>query len=1092
MRLDLLAPLLVTGAAAALVGLERRFPYRSGQKFFRPGFVTDLLLYTLAQSWALGVVIAYLCARLDALTGLSRLHLVSRWPWGLQLLFFFVEHDLYIYLFHRWQHHNRFLWRIHEAHHSVKDVDWLAGARSHALEILVNQTVEFAPMVLLGASPLVPLLKGVIDAVWGMWIHSNVEVHTGWLQKILNGPEMHRWHHAVEIKKGGVNFATKLALWDWLFGTAALPRRKPRGYGLADPGYPAGWLGQHLHAFRPFPPAGGRRGRRGGPARRGGASIFRAVATHQARRPLAWLLPVLALSGLGGFLASRLELETEFERLLPAAEPSVVELGRLRARLAQGSIISIVLEGGAREELRRASRGVAEALERVRPPWLVDARSGIHTLREFLRPRLGLFASEEKLRALADELRELKGRAELRAAGLDLGLEDEPLAFPGADALRARLLPAEPALREAEERYPDGFFEARDGSAAVVLVRTSLPPGRLEAARAAYDEVRRVAAAALEGTPTVRAAYAGDLVTGLSEFGAVKKDLATVGGVGVALVLLVVFLFFVHLRVVAALGCAIAAGLAFTFGLTELVIGHLNLASAFLVSIVAGNGINAGIIYAARYLEARGGGAEVARATHTATAGTWLPTFGAALAAAAAYGSLGLTSFLGLKHFAFIGGAGMLLCWVATYATVPPLLVLAERIRPAEGRTRRGFRAGHLLAAVVQRRPATIAIAGALLSAASAALAVQYLRHDRLEYDARRMQNDLGEASALYRASARAREILGARLESSMVVLADRLDQVVPLERALEARRDRAPAGARPFEAVHALQDLVAPDQARKLPLLKDIARALREARRAGLLSDADWAEVAPLLPPPDLGPYGLADLPEEVARPYSEVDGTRGRVLYLEPTAGEDDSDLHYLLRFTDAFRETALPGGEVVRGSGRAVIFADILQAVLRDLPLVLSASFGLTVVAVVLTFRRGGWVAAVLGALLAGVALVLALLELLGVRLNFINFVALPVTFGIGVDYALNVTQRCALGEEVLTALRHTGSAVVLCSLTTMLSYLALLGSINQAIRSLGLVAVLGEACCLFSAVVLLPAALLWRERRAARAGAAVVAT
>jgi predicted RND superfamily exporter protein len=52
--------------------------------------------------------------------------------------------------------------------------------------------------------------------------------------------------------------------------------------------------------------------------------------------------------------------------------------------------------------------------------------------------------------------------------------------------------------------------------------------------------------------------------------------------------------------------------------------------------------------------------------------------------------------------------------------------------------------------------------------------------------------------------------------------------------------------------------------------------------------------------------------------------------------------------------------------------------------------------------------------------------------------------------------------------------------LCSLTTTLGYLALLRSINQAIRGLGMLAVMGEVACLFAAVLVLPAALVWLER------------
>jgi predicted RND superfamily exporter protein len=46
--------------------------------------------------------------------------------------------------------------------------------------------------------------------------------------------------------------------------------------------------------------------------------------------------------------------------------------------------------------------------------------------------------------------------------------------------------------------------------------------------------------------------------------------------------------------------------------------------------------------------------------------------------------------------------------------------------------------------------------------------------------------------------------------------------------------------------------------------------------------------------------------------------------------------------------------------------------------------------------------------------------------------------------------------------------------------MLGYLALLGSHNRAIRSLGTIAVMGEVSCLLAAVTVLPALWLIIER------------
>jgi sterol desaturase/sphingolipid hydroxylase (fatty acid hydroxylase superfamily) len=255
MKLALISPVVIVCSALLLIVLERRFPYEPKQRLFRDGFFTDLLAYGLLQSYLLGLGISGLITYLDRQSGWSHFRLMSDWPICEQFATFFVTHDFYIYWFHRLQHRSALLWRIHEAHHSVDDVDWLSGTRSHALEICINQTIEFAPIVLLGAAPQVAILKATLDAVWGMYIHSNLDVRAGALQYLLNGPEMHRWHHARDLAPPGKNFSTKLAIWDHLFGSAYRPTHKPTRYGLDEPGYPKlgafAYIAQHVHSFLP-------------------------------------------------------------------------------------------------------------------------------------------------------------------------------------------------------------------------------------------------------------------------------------------------------------------------------------------------------------------------------------------------------------------------------------------------------------------------------------------------------------------------------------------------------------------------------------------------------------------------------------------------------------------------------------------------------------------------------------------------------------------------------------------------------------------------------------------------------------------------
>jgi sterol desaturase/sphingolipid hydroxylase (fatty acid hydroxylase superfamily) len=240
--------LVIVAWAGFMIALERRFPF-DRQPLVRREFWTDLLWFSTSFSMLMGwVVYVAIIPAIDHLTGWGELHGIRAWPVWAQLGVSLVSHDLFIYSFHRLMHANRYLWRIHEAHHSVLDVDWIGGSRGHVIENLITGTAELAPIILF-MSPEVALIKPAIDACWGMWIHSNVDLSLGRLDYVINGPRMHRWHHAREVRD--VNFATKFAFWDWLFRTAyaAPPGVRPKSYGLDEP-FPGNIIAQQLFAFR--------------------------------------------------------------------------------------------------------------------------------------------------------------------------------------------------------------------------------------------------------------------------------------------------------------------------------------------------------------------------------------------------------------------------------------------------------------------------------------------------------------------------------------------------------------------------------------------------------------------------------------------------------------------------------------------------------------------------------------------------------------------------------------------------------------------------------------------------------------------------
>jgi len=242
---------------AFMIAWERIAPYRKGLPFFREGFWVDLVWYTLIQSYFLKILIFdYIIGPIQVHYNWTGANFMTHWSIWAQVAFFVVTHDLYIYLFHRFQHSSKFFWRTHEAHHSGKQVDFMAGARSHAVEIIINQTIEFAPIILLlGPYSIVIPIKAMLDATLGMFIHANINVKLGKLKYLINSPELHLWHHANYQEVFHANFSTKFAIWDYLFGTVYFPKHKPgdkrENWGLYYE-YPKDYFAQHIFSVKRF------------------------------------------------------------------------------------------------------------------------------------------------------------------------------------------------------------------------------------------------------------------------------------------------------------------------------------------------------------------------------------------------------------------------------------------------------------------------------------------------------------------------------------------------------------------------------------------------------------------------------------------------------------------------------------------------------------------------------------------------------------------------------------------------------------------------------------------------------------------------
>ena len=798
-----------------------------------------------------------------------------------------------------------------------------------------------------------------------------------------------------------------------------------------------------------------------------GPKLARRYASWIEHRRWAIIASSLVFAAVAAFGASRLRILADFSYLLPQDVRSVTDLRAIgkRARVLGTAMVAVQSSDPAIRE--RAAVMLRDKIAGL--PLVSSVTFDDHARREYGWQNRWLFADLSDLQRARAAIEAKIRQAKLEANPLFVGLDDEPAGHPprdAADELRDRLRKAE---ADAAQR---GELVSSDGKLQMMIVRTAFSSGDVDRDKQLLAGIDTIIDQTRIAVPGADMGVAGDIVVSIAEHDSILNGMLLSVGVTLLLVMAALIWYFRSALAVGALSWSLAVGTLATFAFTDLVIGHLNLATAFLSSIVIGNGINVGILVTARYFEELRAGRDGAEALAGALANTIAGTLAAALTAAVAYASLMITVFRGFRHFGVIGGVGILLCWCAAYLVLPAALSIARRfgLRP-----RSAPAIGTWLARLLPGNLVATAIATIALIAGAGVITARYLADDPFENNFRNLRSR-GAAIAEEQRWMHAIDVaFGQGIDAGFVIAVPHRLDVMPLKARLRAADADAAPRDKLFARLDSLDDMLPSQQVDKLVVLDQI-RELLSSKEIEALPDADRAELARLRPPDDLHVLGDNDVPDALAWPFIEADGSRGKVILAMAGPGYEVWDAHDTVRFADRVRALHLPGD--VHLGGASFVFADVLDAVLTDGPRATIASLlgAILVVLLVVGRNRHGLVTIACG--LGGTMLMLGCAALLGLKINFLDFVALPITIGIGIEYAVNIAtrERQEGPGSGRAALATTGGAVAICSYTTIVGYGSLLLSQNLGIRSFGLAAMIGELTCLGVALFLAPA-LLW---------------
>jgi hopanoid biosynthesis associated RND transporter like protein HpnN len=552
-------------------------------------------------------------------------------------------------------------------------------------------------------------------------------------------------------------------------------------------------------------------------------------------------------------------------------------------------------------------------------------------------------------------------------------------------------------------------------------------------------------------------------------------------------------------------------GMALAFGYATLAVGHLNILSVTFTVTLIGIGIDYGIYYVALYLQRRGEKQDCQTALlETARIGGPAITTGA-ITTAIAFFAAGLTSFKGVAELGIIAGGGILLCAIAQLVLLPALIGLIDRSglgvkMPKPLGVHRWIAPLHN----VPKLTLGVGLCGTLFLATGLGhlwydnnlLNMQAEGLESVELE-RKLLNECNQSVWYALSMADSREELLARKEQflklpsverteeivSLLPVNDEVKQpiIASIGQRLASLPERPPAITvdRPDnlgQVLGHIQNLLVNSRydersVRQLEIVRDLLRRLPAMDCYSLLTRFQQEMAGDLLSRLHIlksianpAPPALTDLPSGLVHRFV---GQHGKHL-LKIYGRGDIWDTMALRRFVHDVRsvDPHATGNPLQAHEASLEMKKSYQEAAIYALLVILGV--------LVLDFKSLRMAALAAVPLGVGILQMFGLLGWLNIPLNPANLIALPLIMGLGVDYGVHILHEFRETQGPYKMSPGTAVAVLVDALTTLVGYGSLMIATHQGLQSLGRVLTLGVTCCLFTSLIMLPAALTWFTR------------
>ena len=222
------------GSVVIFTTLEKLFPKYADQVILRKEWTLDLFYFCFNHLMISAILLFanYHASHFHWAISPAVQETVRSMPLLVQVALILLCADFVLYWEHRLYHEVKVMWPIHAVHHSVENLDWLAGSRGHFIQVFSERAMVMIPLYLLGADKAALDIYVTFAALQAVLIHCNLGIPFGPLKFLFVTPQFHHWHHSSEKPAIDTNYSAHLVVFDKLFGTYHMPDEHwPAEYG---------------------------------------------------------------------------------------------------------------------------------------------------------------------------------------------------------------------------------------------------------------------------------------------------------------------------------------------------------------------------------------------------------------------------------------------------------------------------------------------------------------------------------------------------------------------------------------------------------------------------------------------------------------------------------------------------------------------------------------------------------------------------------------------------------------------------------------------------------------------------------------------